>query len=453
MAARRRPRLVLAAAIVGSAVVFVDSTVVNVALPAIRADLGGGLALQQWVVDAYLLTLGALLLVGGSLGDVVGERSVLAAGVVAFGVTSALCAAAPTAWTLVAARALQGVAGAILTPASLATLAATFSGEERGAAVGTWTAWSGVATVAGPLAGGALVEAAGWRWIFLVNLPLVGLALWLVLLSVPARDGSRPARHLDVVGGLLCVGGLGGPVFALIEGGRLGWAAPVVLAPLLAGLGLLAAFVAWERRVAQPMLPLPLLRRRNVAAANAETLAVYAGLSILSFFLVLYLQQIAGWSPLEAGLALLPLTGVMFALSPRVGRLAERHGPRLFMTAGPLVAAVGLALLLRLGRHPSYAVDLLPAVLLFALGLALTVAPLTATVLAGAGEADAGVASGVNNAVARVAGLLGIAGAGVAATASGNELDLAGFRVAVAVGAALVALGGLVGAAAIRNPR
>jgi EmrB/QacA subfamily drug resistance transporter len=440
------------AAILGSTIVFVDSTVVNVALPAIKQDLGGGLALQQWVVDAYLLTLGSLILVGGSLGDLFGERRVFSLGVAAFGVTSVLCALAPDGNTLIVARALQGAAGALLTPAALAAITATFSGEARGAAIGTWTAWTGIAFVIGPLVGGWLVSAASWRSIFFINVPLAAATLMLVYVAMPARRRGRARARVDVVGGALCVLGLGGPVFALIEQPRRGWDDPLILAMLFGGLVVLALFVLWERRARDPMLPLSLFERRNFTFANVETLSVYGGLSTLSFFLVLFLQQLAGYSPIESGLALVPVTVVMFVLSPRVGRWSMRYGPRAFMGGGPFVAALGLLRYVWLDPGFSYWIDVLPALLVFSLGLSMIVAPLTATVLAEAGEGDAGIASGVNNAVARVAGLLAIAVVGVAVAGPDNSLDVHGFHVAMAITAVLVAAGGVIGVAGIRNP-
>ena len=408
------------ACILGSVIVFVDSTVVNVALPAIQDDLGGGLSLQQWVVDAYLLTLGSLLLVGGSLGDLFGARRLFLIGIASFGLASILCAAAPDGTTLILARGLQGATGAILTPAGLAVIATTFSGEERGAAIGAWTAWTGIAFVIGPLGGGWLVEHASWRWIFLVNVPFAIVTGALVAYAVPRKEptGARRAR-VDVIGGVLCALGLAGPVFALIEEPRRGWGDPLILLSFFGGIAVFAVFLWWERRAPQPMLPLRLFARRNFSFANIETLTVYAGLSTLTFFLVLYLQQIAGYSALKSGFALIPITVVMFFLSPRVGRLSMRFGPRLFMGVGPLVAGAALLTFVRLGREVDYWTELLPALLVFSIGLSMIVAPLTATVLADVGENDSGIASGVNNAVARVAGLLGIAVVG--ALVAGNE--------------------------------
>jgi EmrB/QacA subfamily drug resistance transporter len=425
--------------------------VVNVALPAIQRDLGGGLALQQWVVDAYLLTLGALLLVGGSLGDLFGARRLFILGIVAFGVTSVLCAAAPDGTTLILARGLQGMAGAMLTPAGLAVIATTFRGEERGAAIGSWTAWTGVAFVIGPLLGGWLITHGSWRWVFLINVPIAIATAALVVYAVPKRESGNERARVDVVGGVLCVLGLGGPVFALIEEPRRGAGDPLILGAFFGGLVLLAVFVWWERHHTAPMLPLRLFLKRNFTFANIETLTVYAALSTLTFFLVLFLQQLAGYSPLKSGLVLVPITIVMFILSPRVGRLSMRYGPRLFMGVGPLVAALGVIPLVRLRPGFDYWSELLPPLLLFSVGLSMIVAPLTSTVLADAGERDAGIASGVNNAVARVAGLLGIAIVGAAIAGADNKLDLTGFRIAMWITAALVGAGGMVGLAGIRN--
>ena len=405
------------------------------------------------MVDAYLLTLGSLLLVGGSLGDLFGARRLFILGIVVFGITSVLCAAAPDGTTLILARGLQGVAGAILTPAGLAVIATTFSGEERGAAIGSWTAWTGVAFVIGPLLGGWLITHGSWRWVFLINVPIAIATAALVIYAVPKREGGNERARVDVVGGVLCVLGLGGPVFALIEEPRRGWGDPLILLTFFGGIAVFAVFIWWERRTPQPMLPLRLFARRNFSFANIETLTVYAGLSTLTFFLVLYLQQIVGYSALTSGFALLPITIVMFLLSPRVGRLSMRLGPRLFMGVGPLIAGVALLTFVRLGREVNYWTELLPALLLFSIGLSMIVAPLTATVLADAGESDSGIASGVNNAVARVAGLLGIAVVGALVAGSENQLDLTGFRMSMLITALLVGAGGIVGLGGIRNPR
>ncbi len=407
---RRSKQLTLLACILGSSVAFLDGTLVNVALPAIRRELHGGLATQEWIVDAYLLTLGSLLLVGGSLGDVFGRRRVFAAGVAGFGFASLLCAIAPNAPLLIAARALEGAAGALLVPSTLALIIDTFAEDERAAAIGSWTAWTGVATVAGPLVGGTLLALGSWRWIFVVNLPLVLVTL---LLIEHAPSGTRVAdARVDWVGGPLCALGLGGPIFALIEQPSDGWADPRVWVPLVAGLALFAAFIAWERRAEFPMLPLALFRERNFRVGNIATLVFYGALNVMTFFLVVFLQQVAGYSALSAGLALLPMSILTFLLAKRFGGLADRFGPRLFMGFGPVIAGAGLFLLLAVDAHPRYATQVLPGVTLFALGLAMTVAPLTAAVLGGVQSERSGVASGVNNAVARVAGLVAIAAVG-----------------------------------------
>jgi EmrB/QacA subfamily drug resistance transporter len=451
----QRKRIVLIACIMGSAVVTVDSTVVNVALPAIRTDLGGGFAGQQWVVNAYLITLASLILVGGSLGDVIGERRVFEAGLIGFGVTSILCALAPTIGLLVVGRALQGVSGALLTPAALAVIVAVFPRDERGKAVGSWTAWSAVGVVIGPLVGGQLVDVASWRWIFALNLPLVVATLILSSRVIPDRRGGQDDSRIDVLGGALCALGLASLTFGLVRAPKSGLTSASVLITLLASVAFIVAFLMHERRTQHPMLPLDLFRNRNFAIGNLQTLSMYAGLSLLFFFLVLYLQEVAGYSAVAAGTASLPVTIVMFLAASRFGALADRFGPRFFMGVGPLIAAVGLALLTGLPAHVEYATDLLPPLLVFALGLSMTVAPLTATVLASADEGNAGTASGVNNAIARTAGLLGIAVVGtIVAARYGAHSDSSegAFHLAMGISAGLVAMGGVASLVGIRNP-
>ncbi len=466
----RQQRLTLVATILGSTVVFLDSTVVNVALPAISNGLDAGLAGQQWVVEAYMLTLVSLLLVGGSLGDQFGRRRMFVAGLIAFGVTSALCAVAPSVEFLVGARALQGIAGALLVPGSLAIVAATFEGAARGKAVGTWTAWTGIATVLGPAGGGALVGALSWRAIFWVNLPLIVVTVALTLHSVRESRDPDAFRGIDWLGIGLSAAGLGGPVFALIEQPTHGWSDPLVWVPLVAGVVCFALFVLHEARARHPMLDLALFRIRNFAVANLTTLTAYAGLIGGLFFVGLFLQQVVGYSPFEAGLATTPISLILFVLSPRWGRLASGTGPRLPMTAGPIVGGIGLLLLLRVGSNPSYVADVLPAILVFGLGLSATVAPLTATVLDSVDERHVGIASGVNNGISRVAGLLAIAvlGAVISAkfdasvgrdvasgplTAAAPSASTAAFHLGVGIAGLLMIAGGIVAGIGIENPR
>jgi EmrB/QacA subfamily drug resistance transporter len=405
----RQQRLTLVATILGSTVVFLDGTVVNVALPAISDNLNAGLAGQQWVVEAYMLTMVSLLLVGGSLGDQFGRRRMFVAGLVGFGATSALCAISPSDEFLIGARALQGIAGALLVPGSLAIVAATFEGAERGRAVGTWTAWTGIATVLGPAGGGALIGLISWRAIFWVNLPLIAATVLLTLHAVEESKDPDAFRGIDWTGIGLSAAGLGGPVFALIEQPTHGWSDPLVWVPLLGGIACFALFLLYEARARHPMLDLGLFRIRNFRVANLTTLAAYAGLIGGLFFVSLYLQQVVGYTPLEAGLATTPISILLFVLSPRFGRLASGTGPRLPMTAGPIVAGLGLLAMLRVGSDANYLTEVLPAIVVFGLGLAATVAPLTATVLDSVAERRVGIASGVNNGVSRVAGLLAIA--------------------------------------------
>jgi EmrB/QacA subfamily drug resistance transporter len=420
----RQQRLTLVATILGSTVVFLDSTVVNVALPSLADNLDAGLSGQQWVVEAYMLTLVSLLLVGGSLGDQFGRRRMFVWGLAAFGATSALCAVAPSVEFLIGARALQGIAGALLVPGSLAIVAATFEGAARGKAVGTWTAWTGIATVLGPAGGGALVGALSWRAIFWVNLPLIAATVALTLHSVRESRDPDAFRGIDWLGIALSAAGLGGPVFALIEQPTHGWGDPLVWVPLVAGVVSFALFVLYEARARHPMLELSLFKIRNFRVANLTTLSAYAGLIGGLFFVGLFLQQVAGYSPLQAGLATTPISVILFVLSPRWGKLASGTGPRLPMSAGPIVGGIGLIMLLRVGASADYLTEVLPAILVFGLGLSATVAPLTATVLDSVEERHVGIASGVNNGVSRVAGLLAIAVLGAVISASfGATLD------------------------------
>ena len=497
----RHERLTLVATILGSTIVFLDATVVGVALPVIKDDLDTGLAGQQWIVEAYMLALVAFMLVGGSLGDLFGRRRLFSIGLAGFAATSVLCAVSPSEGFLIGARSLQGVAGALLVPGSLAILAATFKGEARGRAVGLWTAWAGISTLVGPAGGGLLVEA-DWRLIFWLNVPLVALTLLLTHRAVDESSDSEAVHGIDFAGIGLSAAGLGGPVFALIEQPTYGWTDPVVLIPLLAGVACLIAFVGWEARTRAPMMPLELFRSHNFSVVNGATLCVYAALYGTSFFLTLFLQQVGGYTPFQAGLATTPITIIMFVLSGRFGALAGRIGPRLLMGVGPLLGAVGLALMTRIDQDADYLTTVLPGLLPFGLGLAMTVAPLTTTVLNSVEERHVGVASGINNAGARVAGLVAIAAIGAvisaqfasvlddridgrplgheasaavsdakaqplaggvsgdvpAAEASELDADVAAssesaFHLGMLIGAGLMALGGAISLAGVRNPR
>ena len=405
--------MALLACILGSGIALLDTTAVNVALPAIERDLGGGLAAQQWIVNIYLLALGSLLLVGGSLADVYGERLVFAVGVTSFGAASVLCALAPTSGALIAARGLQGVTGALLVPSALAVIVHVFPDARRASAVGRWAAWSGVSAVIGPVVGGWLVDTASWRLVFAVNVPFVVVTVLLVLRAVPARPRPKAPRRVDVVGGLLCALGLAGPVYALIEEPSRGWSDPVVIVAFVGGLLLLGVFMWWERRTPDPMLPLDLFHRRAFSVGNVYTLVTYAALGLVVFFLTLFLQGVGGYSALEAGLAVAPMSCILLLLASRVGHLASVHGARPFLVVGPLLFGCGALLMLRLGPDPTYVTDVLPIPVLCGLGLSCFVAPLTTTVVVGVESAYAGIASGVNNAVARIAGMLATAVVGV----------------------------------------
>ena len=448
-------RGVLAATILGSGMASLDGTVVNVALPRIGTDLNAGLTALQWTVNAYTLTLAGLLLLGGSLGDRLGRRRVFVLGVMWFTAASVGCTVAPDAGVLIAMRALQGVGGALLTPGSLAILEAVFRREDRGAAVGAWSGLGGVATAIGPVLGGVLVGVASWGWrlVFLINVPIAAAVIWLSERYVPETRDDESDGPLDVTGVVLAALGLAGIVYALTEGPRQGWGAALVAAFVL-GVALLIAFVVVEARSSHPLVPLSLFKSRNFTGANLATLVVYAALSGALFLLPVVLQRTAGFAPVAAGSALLPITAVMLVLSSRMGRWASQRGPRLPMTIGPIVAAAGIALLTRIDAHTSFAVDVLPALLIFGLGLSITVAPLTSTVLAAAPVHLIGVASAVNNDVARAAGLLAVAVlpglAGISPEVYDHPAQLAtGFHHAALIAAGMCAFGGLISAVLI----
>lgn len=464
----RQQRLVMGVAVLGSFVAFLDGTVVNVALPAISRELGGGLTTQQWAVDSYLITLGALILVAGAISDAYGRMLVLRIGLIGFGVASLAVAVAPDTTVLIIARAVQGAAGAFLVPSSLALITATMTEPLRSRAIGIWTASTTAAMIVGPLVGGLIVDHLSWRWVFVINVAPIAVALWLLTLLAhdehatdrvinratdsptgPAAAPGAPAQRIDVIGAVLCTLGLGSAVFALIEQPNAGWASPLIWISGTAGIALLVAFVWRQRTVPSPILPLDLFRSRNFSAGNLTTLFVYAALSLNGFVLAVYLQQGAGLSATLAGLASLPTTILVIALSSRAGGLAGRLGARLFMTAGPLVMAVGMLLLLTVSEEFDYWWQVLPAMIVFGLGLAATVAPLTAAILGAVDPARSGIGSAVNNAVARIAGLIAIA---ALAAITGGALDLPGFHRAAVVAAVLLAIGGAVSFVGIRTP-
>ena len=446
-----RGRVVLLTTVLGSGVALLDSTVVNVALPTIGRDLGADLAGVQWVISAYALSLAALILLGGSLGDRFGRRRVYLWGVAGFGVASMLSATSPTIATLVGARALQGVAAALLTPGSLAILQSSFHPDDRMRAIGTWTGTLSIAAASGPLIGGWLI-AYSWRWVFWVNVPLCAAVIALALRYVPESRNPGASHHTDVRGVTLCALGLAGVTYALTSLPSHGVGALTVVTGTV-GVVSLVTFILTERRSPHPMLPTSLFASRVFSVVNVVTLAIYAALSGTFLFLVLFLQVVSGWTALQAGAAALPLSVIMLLLASRFGALATRIGARTLMISGPLTAAAGLALLSLSPSHPSYVLNILPGVALLGFGLAMTVAPLTGTVLAAAPDELAGTASGVNNAVARTAGLVAVAALPVIVGLSGTEYADAtslapAYRsallicaVVMAVGAALTALG------------
>ncbi|MCC3301693.1 MFS transporter [Arthrobacter sp. zg-Y895] len=437
----------LAVAILATFVAFLDGSIVTVALPAISGELGGGLPTQQWTVNAYLLTLGAFILLAGSLSDSFGRLRILRIGILGFGLSSLTCAFAWTPGVLILARGIQGITAALLVPGSLALITTAYRDAARAAAIGRWTAWTGTAAIIGPLLGGVLVDLGSWRLIFAVNVLPVAACL---LLMTGLQESSGPRRvAFDLPGVVLAVAGLAGPVYALIEQERLGWGHPAVVVPLAAGLLALALFVLREARAPAPMMPLSLFRARNFRYGNVVTAGAYAGLSLGTFAVTVFVQEAAGFSATAAGFTALPLPVAMLLLSARVGRLAGIYGPRLFMTAGPVICGAGFLLMLTVQPPLDFLTELLPGLLLCGLGLALMVAPLTSAVLGALNEDDAGIGSAVNNAVSRVAGLIAIALAG---TVSGGALDFPGFRQTVLVTAVLFLAAGAVAFLGIRNP-
>lgn len=456
-----RGRWVLAGTVLGSSLAMLDATIVNVALPRIGDDFHASVAGLQWTVNAYTLTLAGLILLGGSLGDRFGRRRIFVIGVCWFALASALCGLAPDIRVLIAARALQGVGGALLTPGSLAIIQASFAPGDRARAVGAWSGLGGVAGAIGPFAGGWVITAAGWRWAFLLNLPLAAVVVLVAARHVPESRDEAAYRGFDVLGAALAAAALAGVTYALTEAPEPGAGPAAVAFTAVAGVACGAAFVVVERRRSggrgpDPMLPPGIFRSAQFTAVNVVTFIMYGGMGVQFFLLVVQLQVVAGYSPIAAGTALLPVTVLMLLLSAWSGALAQKIGPRLPMTAGLVLAAAGMALTLRIGPHASYVRDVLPAGLVFGLGLAAAVAPLTATVLATADVRHAGVASGVNNAVARAAGLLAVAGIPPAVGLTGRayadpRVFNDGFRSAMTIAAALLLAGAVLALCTVRD--
>jgi EmrB/QacA subfamily drug resistance transporter len=450
-------RWVIAATVLGSGMASIDATVVGIALPSIGRDMHASIGPLQWVVTGYTLTLAALLLPAGALGDQLGRRRVFNIGVVWFALASVLCAVAPNPSVLIVMRLLQGIGAALLTPGSLAIIEASFDDQSRSQAIGAWSGLGGVATAAGPLLGGYLISAASWRWIFIINVPIGMAVLFLSVRHVPESRNMAASSRIDLRGAFLAVAGLGGITYALIQGPGGQWASPAVVIMFVVGFTSLALFVQTERRTPEPMLPMHVFKERQFTVTNGVTFIVYAALSGALFLLPVELQVADHYSPFQSGLSLLPLTVIMLALSARSARLAARIGPRFQMTIGPIVTAAGLAFLVRCTTDRWYPGGVLPAVAVVGLGLAATVAPLTATALGSLPDNQAGLASAVNNGVARLGGLLAVASlpaiAGITGRTYLNPAALShGFRIAIVVSAVCCGVGGLVAAAGIRNP-
>lgn len=439
----KRQFLTLLATIIGSGIVLLDGTVVNLALPALAKDMGAGFSDLQWIIDGYLLSLSSLILLGGSLGDIFGRKRVYLIGLAGFGVASILCGLAPTPLMLIIMRAAQGVFGALLVPGGLAIINTNFNFEQRGAAIGRWAAWSGAAVAIGPPIGGYLVDNFSWRWIFFINAPLVLACLYLALPNIKESRDLDP-RRIDYTGGLPAAASLAGITYGLIQGPTASWNITTTL-PLASGVLLFSLFLAVKARKQDPMLNLRLFSSHNFTGANIATFAMYGGLNGFFFALIIHLQTKVGYSGTMAGMSLLPVTLLLLTLSGRMGKLAGRYGARYFMTCGPVLAAAGMMYLLDLTAGSSYWGHILPGVLLFGFGLSLTVAPLTITVMSSVARSDSGIASGINNAIARAAGLIIIASLGIFG-AGGS------YRFAILLSSALAVTAGVISYLLVRNP-
>lgn len=445
VSAAHRQLFVLLAMIIGSGIVILDGSVVTLALPNIAHNLHASFADLQWVVDGYLLTLSGLLLLGGSLEDIFGRKRMYMIGLTGFGLSSLLCGVAPNITALIALRIIQGVFGALLVPGALAIIDTTFPPQTRGQAIGRWAAWSGIAAAVGPVLGGYLITVASWRWIFFMNVPLVLACVPLALVGIKEKGREHQARRVDVADAALSSLALAGITYGLIEGPAQHWNIRTIVI-LIAAVLLFVAFLVRDARKRDPLVPLRLFKSRNFTGANAATFAMYGALGGFFFALIIYLQTTLGYTSLQAGLSTLPVTAILFALSGMMGKLTSKYGPRLFMTAGPLTAALGIALLAFLGQGDRYVTNILPGIMLFGLGLALTVTPLTTAVMAAVSEKDSGIASGVNNAISRVASLIVVALLGLLGTAHV-------YRFAVAACVVLTAAAGILSFVLIRNAR
>lgn len=440
-------RLVLILAVLASFVASIDSSIVNVALPQISEQLGGGLLIQQWVNDAYLISLGTLMLAAGSLSDNFGHKRILNIGLISFLLTSLLCAIAPTGEFLVAARGLQGIAGALLIPSSLSMIIGAFSGAAQAKAIGRWTSLISASFIVGPILGGLLVDLVSWRLIFAINIVPVAVALFLS--ARVSLDGNiQKSSGVDVTGIIYGIIALGATVYALIEQSRLGWSNPSIMGALLLGIVSFAVFIYHEKRTAHPMLPLGIFKYRNFSIGNIATFFIYAALGLQGFLLVVFLQQVAGLSATAAGLTSLPATIIMLLFASKFGELSGRYGPRFFMAVGPLVAGLGTLYFLTATVPVNYWTHILPAIVLFGTGLSMTVAPLTSAVLGSVKASQSGIGSAVNNAIARIAGLMSVATVGLFA---GSHLDTDGFHRGIIVCVTLFFVGGIISAVGIRN--